>query len=347
VTAQADVVTAQAAKTTACTADVAIPTVGLNEMETLLGTCTLIQGFIQGDAVYIAVKAACATATATLTAAQADVASATSGVTAAQAALAAAVAEAARLMDECLCRVSNEQAAAWTAATGASSTHVTAWKKAHEIICALDAATTCTVPTCPGVTQPTLAAGVAEETCVESIPAGSPPYTPETLADGTTVDWAGLSWIVNGANNVITADYLSVQGLYQNGGSYVTSVDDFSVPLTVQITERMAVDAREECLGLQVFPQGSITHASGYTIGMGWWANKIGINVGGTSHNSYGSAGIQTEWHTTKVVVTQTNVEYYYDGILKHTIGAPAITTGKLRFASCADGYFKDLVITQ
>ena len=158
VTAQADVVTAQAAKTTACTADVAIPTMGLNEMETLLGTCTLIQGFIQDDAVYIAVKAGCATATATLTAAQADVASATSGVTAAQAALAAAVAEAARLMNECLCRVSNEQAAAWTAATAASSTHVTAWKKAHEIICALDAATTCTVPTCPAVTQPTLAA---------------------------------------------------------------------------------------------------------------------------------------------------------------------------------------------
>merc|ERR1711865_965871 len=158
VTAQADVVTAQAAKTTACTADVAIPTMGLNEMETLLNTCTLIQGFIQDDAVYIAVKAGCATATATLTAAQADVASATSGVTAAQAALAAAVAEATRLMNECFCRVSNEQAAAWTAATAASTTHVTAWKKAHEIICALDAATTCTVPTCPAVTQPTLAA---------------------------------------------------------------------------------------------------------------------------------------------------------------------------------------------
>merc|ERR1711865_215035 len=177
VTAQADVVTAQAAKTTACTADVAIPTMGLNEMETLLNTCTLIQGFIQDDAVYIAVKAGCATATATLTAAQADVASATSGVTAAQAALAAAVAEATRLMNECFCRVSNEQAAAWTAATAASSTHVTAWKKAHEIICALDQTTTCTVPTCPAVTQPTVANGVSSTHCT-----AAPTTAPTTAA---------------------------------------------------------------------------------------------------------------------------------------------------------------------
>merc|ERR1711865_122225 len=178
VTAQADVVTAQAAKTTACTADVAIPTMGLNEMETLLNTCTLIQGFIQDDAVYIAVKAGCATATATLTAAQADVASATSGVTAAQAALAAAVAEATRLMNECFCRVSNEQAAAWTAATAASTTHVTAWKKAHEIICALDATTTtCTVPTCPAVTQPTVANGVSNTHCT-----AAPTTAPTTAA---------------------------------------------------------------------------------------------------------------------------------------------------------------------
>merc|ERR1712086_643317 len=35
------------------------------------------------------------------------------------------------------------------------------WKASHEVICALDKTTTCTVPTCPTVTPPTLADGVA------------------------------------------------------------------------------------------------------------------------------------------------------------------------------------------
>merc|ERR1711865_145377 len=83
----------------------------------------------------------------------------------AQTDLDAAVAEAARLMSECHCRVQREQAAAWTAAGTATASHVADWKQAHEVLCALDQTTTCTVPTCPAVTQPTLAAGVADETC--------------------------------------------------------------------------------------------------------------------------------------------------------------------------------------
>lgn len=190
VTAQADVVTAQAAKTTACTADVAIPTMGLNEMETLLGTCSLIQGFIQDDAVYTAVKAGCTTATATHTAAQAAVVAATSGVTNAQAALAAAVAEAARLMNGCQCRVSKEQAAAWTAAGLATAPHARDWKQAHEILCALDATTTCTVPACPAVTQPTLAAGVSDASCTKE-PTTSPTAAPSAALNCVTNDVNG------------------------------------------------------------------------------------------------------------------------------------------------------------
>merc|ERR1711957_708768 len=47
----------------------------------------------------------------------------------------------------------------------ATASHVADWKQAHEVLCALDQTTTCTVPTCPAVTQPTLANGVAAENC--------------------------------------------------------------------------------------------------------------------------------------------------------------------------------------
>merc|ERR1711865_1359751 len=56
------------------------------------------------------------------------------------------------------------------AASTATAAHAADWKQAHELICALDKTTTCTVPTCPTVTQPTLAAGVATadtEHCLE------------------------------------------------------------------------------------------------------------------------------------------------------------------------------------
>ena len=56
----------------------------------------------------------------------------------AQTALDAAVAEAARLMSECHCRVQNERAVAWTAAGAATTSHAADWKQAHEFLCALD-----------------------------------------------------------------------------------------------------------------------------------------------------------------------------------------------------------------
>merc|ERR1712086_399352 len=43
----------------------------------------------------------------------------------------------------------------------ATAAHAADWKSAHEVICALDKTATCTVPSCPTVTQPTLAPGVA------------------------------------------------------------------------------------------------------------------------------------------------------------------------------------------
>merc|ERR1712166_1652187 len=140
--ADADVVTktqavtdASATQATACNAPV---TMVVNLPTLTASTC---YGYTQ-EAQFLSVQAACDAANTALSQANS--------------ALDAAVAEAARLMSECHCRVQAEQAAAWTAAGTATAAHVADWKQAHEVLCALDQTTTCTVPTCPAVTQPTL-----------------------------------------------------------------------------------------------------------------------------------------------------------------------------------------------
>merc|ERR1711966_347084 len=161
VTAQAGVVTAQAAQTTACTAVVTLRALPLDALEAELAAgCAAAEGFITGVAStgYTTVKAACTQATTALTAAQATVVTN-------QATLDTAVKTAANLKNACLCRVKMEQATAWEAAGTASAAHAVEWKKSHEVICALDQTTSCTVPTCPAVTQPQVAAGVADASC--------------------------------------------------------------------------------------------------------------------------------------------------------------------------------------
>merc|ERR1712028_273624 len=142
---------ATATQATACNAPVTM----VVNLPTL--TANSCYGYTQ-EAHYLSVQAACDAANTALSDAQ-------TAATDAQTALDAAVTEAARRMSVCHCNVQQEQAAAWTAAGTATASHVTEWKKAHEVLCALDQTTTCTVPTCPAVTQPTLAAGVADEVC--------------------------------------------------------------------------------------------------------------------------------------------------------------------------------------
>merc|ERR1712195_470519 len=105
--------------------------------------------------------AACTLATTISTTADQAVVAATTKVTDAEASLATNVKEASKLKRACLCRVKAAQTKAWTAASTTIASHAADWKQAHEIVCALDKSTTCTVPTCPAVTKPTLAAGVA------------------------------------------------------------------------------------------------------------------------------------------------------------------------------------------
>merc|ERR1712195_154754 len=149
---------ATATQATACNAPVTmvvnLPTLAAN-------TC---YDYTQ-EADFLSVQAVCDRANTALSQANSALGVAQTAATDAQTALDAAVAEAARLMSECHCRVQREQAAAWTAAGTATASHVADWKQAHEVLCALDQTTTCTVPTCPAVTQPTLAAGVADEDC--------------------------------------------------------------------------------------------------------------------------------------------------------------------------------------
>merc|ERR1712086_847428 len=149
---------ATATQATACNAPV---TMVVNLPTLTASTC---YDYTQ-EAHFLSVQGACDAANTALSQANSALGVAQTAATDAQTSLDAAVAEAARLMSECHCRVQQEQAAAWTAAGTATASHAADWKQAHEVLCALDQTSTCTVPTCPAVTQPTLAAGVADEVC--------------------------------------------------------------------------------------------------------------------------------------------------------------------------------------
>merc|ERR1712086_331852 len=117
---------------------------------------------VTGKSSYTVVKTAADIAIRELATAKQTLADAKTAVTAAEAAHAAAVTNAAGLEKECLCRVYTEQTDAWESASTATASHAADWKQAHELLCALDQATTCTVPTCPTVSKPTVASGVVK-----------------------------------------------------------------------------------------------------------------------------------------------------------------------------------------
>merc|ERR1712086_39004 len=117
---------------------------------------------VTGKSSYTVVKTAADIAIRELATAKQTLADAKTAVTAAEAAHAAAVTNAAGLEKECLCRVYTEQTDAWDSASTATASHAADWKQAHELLCALDQATTCTVPTCPTVSKPTVASGVVK-----------------------------------------------------------------------------------------------------------------------------------------------------------------------------------------
>jgi len=136
---------------------------------------------VTGQSSYLTVKALADSAKSAADTADTALADAKTAVTAAEAALANAVDEASRLESACLCRAHKEQKAAMAAASTATAAHAADWKQAHELICALDKTTTCTVPTCPTVTQQTLAAGVATADTEHCLP--EPTHT-----------WWGIKW---------------------------------------------------------------------------------------------------------------------------------------------------------
>jgi len=176
---------AREAKTAACTAAVDM-SVGLDTL-----TKSVCYDYAT-EASFISAAAACTGATAASNQAAAAVVSAQTSVEDAQGEVDDAVAEAARLKSGCLCRVHQEQAAAQVAVQAATATNAADWKQAHEVLCAIKKTTTCHVPSCPTVTQPTLADGVANadtQHCTQAptdAPTESPTEAP-TPNNGVTV----------------------------------------------------------------------------------------------------------------------------------------------------------------
>ena len=160
--AETDVASKQRAKDTAASATF---TVTFDLMTTKDANCR----DPTGQESYQVVKNAADAAIAKLATAKQTLVDAKAAVTAAEGAHTAVVEQASQLKSGCLCRVHTEQKKAQAAASTATASHAADWKQAHELICALDKTTTCTVPTCPTVTQPTLAAGVSDATCIDAM----------------------------------------------------------------------------------------------------------------------------------------------------------------------------------
>jgi len=169
-------------KKTACTASVAF-IVNLDTLESSECYDTA------KEQSYINAKSTCTSATSAMTTADEAVTTAKTTVKDGQREHDDALAQAAQLKSACHCRVQRDQAAAWTAASNATAAHAADWKQAHEVACALNSATSCDIPTCPTVTQPTLAAGVSDAVCTEA-PIKAPIETPSKECECTDrADW--------------------------------------------------------------------------------------------------------------------------------------------------------------
>ena len=118
---------------------------------------------------YTSAKAACGSATASSTKADQAASTAKTAVKDREQGYNNAVSEAAKLKSTCLCRVQKDQAEAWTAASEIQEPNAADWKQAYEVICALNQkTTTCDVPTCPALEEPTLSNDVSSEDCTQA-----------------------------------------------------------------------------------------------------------------------------------------------------------------------------------
>ena len=214
--------TALSAKETACTASVAF--------DVNLDTLTSKECFnYKQESTYTIADSACTSAKSDLNKADLAVRTANTAVADGQKANEDAVAQAAELMSSCHCRVQQEQAAAWKAASKATAAHAADWKQAYEVICALDQTSTCIVPTCPAVTQPTLANGVADENC------STDPVTcqanPDDLNDQvfSGLSFHGYTYTINVGTEVTQTSQSVSAGTY-------SSTDSASSPKTQSYT---------------------------------------------------------------------------------------------------------------
>jgi len=202
-TAKTDKATKQSAKVAACSATFQLAAFNLGSFKNgqLDKACVDISGMVG----YTTADAACTTATTISTAADQAVVTATTKVTDAEASLATDVKEASKLKRACLCRVKAAQTEAWTAASTTIASHAADWKQAHEIVCALDKSTTCTVPACPAVTKPAVAAGVANAPKCKVISQYA--VTGAALNSDPTPSSLGVTWIVSGTSNGASFGY--------------------------------------------------------------------------------------------------------------------------------------------
>merc|ERR1712166_967046 len=164
-----------------CAAPVDLPTVGLNLLQ---DSCFNYEG----TEAYEAAKGKCEDATEAVKEAKEAAKKAKEAKEAKEDEQEEHEKEAQRLKSGCLCDTHQRQTEVKAAHDEAISTHQSEWTRAHKVLCALKQTPECDIPPCPAVTQPTLAAGVANadtQHCTAA-PTAEPTAAPTPCVDDDT-----------------------------------------------------------------------------------------------------------------------------------------------------------------
>eukprot|EP01047_Picozoa_sp_COSAG01_P017191 COSAG01_NODE_904_length_12843_cov_83.351146_2_plen_2267_part_00 len=127
--------------------------------------------------------------------------------------------------------------------------------------------------------------------------------------------------------------------------NWIQSKKSYTRPLTVQATMRQ-VSGTPGCGVIAVFPTSAARH-SGYNAGIGWWANSFGTGHG-SKISKASTLKHGNSWHTVKIRITNTQVEFYLNGVLQRTLSDTQYKSGPIRLGNnCRNYEYKDVTVIE
>jgi len=130
------------------------------------------------------------------------------------------------------------------------------------------------------------------------------------------------------------------------GEHYIETYATLVRPLTISF-ELKQNSGSIECGVMSLFPVGEERH-SGYFVGVGfWWQHEIGFGV---DHNvtAYGFVDNVYDWNKVQIVLSETQVFVYINGVLRKFINDTTYKSGKLRFGyNCKEYTYRNVVLNE